>query len=267
MVVQFYAKERQAEFRLSCDHEPEIDDSRNVVDRVTTSLTPGFPRTSIDRIIDAFHGSHFVDALSRYITRAYPPPQRPVLPNFTDRFDLYKILTVKLPNVRSVGRVDARNRIRATPFVPKRGRKAAIPAHFDTVLVQRGDEKENETTKGTSVQGLRAAQIRVIFSLPSHLHAPRLAQRLAYIEWFNPFRSRHPETNLFITSKSKRLHEPVTEIIPVDDIISSCYLYPKFGTHVQRNKWSGDEAFEVGNCPHFYLSRWIDSGTFFTAVT
>ncbi|KAJ7588279.1 Zn-finger domain-containing protein [Mycena floridula] len=236
------------------ENEPELDDSRNVVDRVTTSLTPGFPRTSIDRIINAFHGSHFVDALSRYITRAYPPPQRPVLPNFTDRFDLYKILTVKLPNVRLVGRVDARNRIRATPFVPKRGRKAVIPAHFDTVLVQQGDEKENETTKGTSVQGL--LQLKSVSSFLFHLIFTPLG-------WLN---------GSLILNDS--IHSALVTWKPISSsrqspngCMNRCYLYPKFGTHVQRNKWSGDEAFEVGNCPHFYLSCWIDSGTFFTAVT
>jgi hypothetical protein len=69
--------------------------------------------------------------------------------------------------------------------------KAASVGHFDTALVT--DSPENEYIKHTALEGLRVAQVRVIFELPLHLIPGALQSnstpvQLAYIEWFKPFR-------------------------------------------------------------------------------
>ncbi len=84
-----------------------------------------------------------------------PPPAKPILPNITDHFDVYKILTIPLPNLSTVGRYHQVNRIQGTPAVPPGpGRKEESPSHFDTVLVRCETEIDNRYTKGTSLEGM-----------------------------------------------------------------------------------------------------------------
>ena len=44
--------------------------------------------------------------------------------------------------------------IRATPAVIGRGRLNDIPAHFDTNLIRAEDERNDESTKGTYLEGV-----------------------------------------------------------------------------------------------------------------
>ena len=45
------------------------------------------------------------------------------------------------------------DRIRATPSVSGHGRLNDVPAHFDTALIRAEDERGNEATKGTYLEG------------------------------------------------------------------------------------------------------------------
>ncbi len=45
------------------------------------------------------------------------------------------------------------DRIRATPAVSGRGRLSDVPAHFDMALIRVEDERSNEVTKGTYLEG------------------------------------------------------------------------------------------------------------------
>jgi hypothetical protein len=114
-----------------------------------------------------------------------------------------------------------------------------------------------------TLAGLRVAQVRAIFNLPLHLQAPRLPTRLAYIEWFTPLRNSDTNSGLGLLSvaRSTRHGEAVAAIIAVDDIVSSCHLIPKYGTHFQRGTWTSDNAVEV--CKTFTLNKYITPGTFF----
>jgi hypothetical protein len=116
---------------------------------------PGFPHYDLATIITDFHGVDVLPLLTTFICRAYPPPKNPVLPNNIDHFDLYRILSIRLPNLAVVNRVGHLDRIRATPLVKGRAGRQNTNAHFDTILVRTGDSREtdNEATRGTFLQG------------------------------------------------------------------------------------------------------------------
>jgi len=154
--------------------------------------------------------------------------------------------------------------VRATPSVPTTGRLKAVPAHFDIVLVREADANENQHTRGTYLEGLRVAQLRVIFALPEgpeHLRHSRLPTRLAYIDWFTPFRAPHPDSGLFPVSRTSRNNAPISEIIPLDSILSSCHIIPRFGTKYLPAKWDSDSVLE--QCKSFFLNKYLNIRFFF----
>ena len=120
------------------------------------AIKPGFPHRDLATITTDFKASNFLALLTTCIRRAYPPPQNPALPNAADHFDMYKVLSIRLPDLPAVGRYNHVDQIRATPFVKGHHGKADKAARFDTVLVSTvGDsELENETTRGTYLQGM-----------------------------------------------------------------------------------------------------------------
>ena len=70
------------------------------------------------------------------------------------------------------------------------------------------------------------AQLQVIFALPEHLHHSQLPNKLVYVEWFTPFHTPHPDSGLFPISCASQNNGPVTEIIPLNSIVSSCHFMP-----------------------------------------
>ena len=103
----------------------------------------------------------------------------------------------------------------------------------------------------TWILGLHVAQLRVIFALPEHLRHPHLPNRLTYIDWFTPFRTPHSNSSIFSVSRSERNHGPISEIIPLDSIVSSCHLIPRFGTKYLPAKWDSDSVLE--QCKSFFF--------------
>lgn len=83
------------------DDEDFVDQSSvpNQVSKFHTSIVPAFPHLHVDDIMTQFIAPRFIYSLQHYILKHYPPPQKPLLPNMTDRFDLYKILTIPLPDL------------------------------------------------------------------------------------------------------------------------------------------------------------------------
>jgi len=62
-------------------------------------IQPGFPLTDIVTLTTRFFAINFVSALTKIIRRAYPAPAQPLLPNVTNKFDVYKHLSIHLPNL------------------------------------------------------------------------------------------------------------------------------------------------------------------------
>ena len=108
--------------------------------------------------------------------------------------------------------------------------------------------------------GLRVAQVRALFTLPVHLQEPLLPTRLAYVEWFNPLRPPDTDSRLHLVSRSIRHHAPVAAVIPVEDIVCTCHLIPKYGTRHRPGAWASEDALEI--CKTFYLNKYIRPSTF-----
>ena len=76
--------------------------------------------------------------------------------------------------------------------------------------------------------GLRVAQVRAIFNLPAHYGSED--HPLAYIEWFRPFHTRDPLTNMYRLRRSTANRQRHAAIIRVHDIWQACHLGPRFSS-------------------------------------
>ena len=190
---------------------------------------------------------------------------------------MYKLLSIRHKPVPATQNVTV-DQIRATPEVPAHARSKAVPAHFDTVLVQT--EEVNKHTRGTYLEGntvflgvllnkadnsfklgLRVAQLRVIFTMPDHLHTQNIPKCLAYIEWFTPFCAPIP-IPAFILSL---IHIKIGCRLLLSSLSRLNYiklhLIPKFGTNFYPARWDSTEILE--ECTSFLIKKYISITTFY----
>ncbi|KAJ7508692.1 hypothetical protein B0H11DRAFT_1704018 [Mycena galericulata] len=178
------------------------------------------------------------------------------IPRAFDMFGTWKQISFRLPRIPEVGERHSTNLVRATAPAPAShtGRyKAAVPAHLDFALVRTGEQ--NMSTAGTALDGLRVAQVKVIFQLPSH-YPVKSAVPLAYIEWFTPLRTPNSLDGYYHLTRSTRSHRPYAEIITADRIVRSAMLIPQ--------KWGEDRAFLLnshsdGHAFCLYKLGYVDS--------
>ncbi|EPQ57716.1 hypothetical protein GLOTRDRAFT_36697 [Gloeophyllum trabeum ATCC 11539] len=224
---------------------------------------PSFHFVPVSRIVEGFHATLFLDALKQYLLSTRPYNARPLVPNATDRFNVFKQVMIRRPALRVVSdESKLHDKVRAIPAKPgKRGRRE-LPPHFDVALVRAGGVGSNPNTAGTFLDGLQVAQVRLLFRLPEQLRYRGTEDcPLAYIEWFTPFTARDAVMLTHSVSRStRRGGQPNAEIIRMDRIVRSCHLVPKFGTKVN-SRWTADNVLE--ECKTFYLNRWLDVGTFY----
>ena len=165
----------------------------------------------------------------------------------------------------------------------KDSRGRIIPSRFDTVLVEhRGqDNTQGQWSKGESYywskdlvtdsySGHRIAQVRLVFQIPkkvvdevftssftsSDMPPPT---HLAYVEWFS---SAAPDPKHRMLRVSRSLQTDGTRsasIIPLDSIICSVHLIPRFGPVIPQG-WSCFTVLE--QCQTFYLNPFTDRDTF-----
>ncbi|KZT05795.1 uncharacterized protein LAESUDRAFT_737368 [Laetiporus sulphureus 93-53] len=121
------------------------------------------------------------------------------------------------------------------------GHRKPIPAHFDTVLIVLDRETYHEC------EGLQAAQVCLIFSVPQHLACTN--DVLAYIYWFRPFRAKHAESGYYVTEHS-------TGIINVNSISRSCHLIPEFRDGPVDPAWTPSDM--LSRHVQFHLNSHID---------
>jgi len=102
--------------------------------------------------------------------------------------------------------------------------------------------------------GLRAAQVRIIFALPSHIgHFPH---PLVYLRWFRQFRSPSPLTGFHQISYSTRNGHFNAEIVSAKKVIRGCHLIPRFAAEPVDPSWITGSVIDLPI--EFFLNRYID---------
>ncbi|KAJ6572664.1 hypothetical protein B0H10DRAFT_2237407 [Mycena sp. CBHHK59/15] len=110
------------------------------------------------------------------------------IPQPFDHFDLFKRITITLPSIQEVSDFKLKNIVRASPPVAAvtGTRNHGEHSYQDFALIRTGER--NPVTDGTAFEGLRVAQVRVLFKFPTYYPSPfNTAKPLAYVEWFTPF--------------------------------------------------------------------------------
>ncbi|KAF7333569.1 hypothetical protein MSAN_02415900 [Mycena sanguinolenta] len=187
--------------------------------------------SGLDIISSSGHSaSRFIPALSQFLRQSGSH----FIPRDFDMFGTWKRIKFKLPSIPQVGSRHSSNIVRASAPVPASitQRKAAEPAYLDFALMRTAES--NQFTVGTPLEGLRIAQVKVIFQLPSH-YPLKLQSPLAYIEWFTPLRTPDPVDGYYHISRSTRQHQPYAKIVAVDRIVRNAMLIPQ--------KWGEDKAY------------------------
>ncbi|EIN11500.1 hypothetical protein PUNSTDRAFT_33358, partial [Punctularia strigosozonata HHB-11173 SS5] len=224
------------------------------------AVEPPLRNISVAHLVEKHHAVQFLSALETYLkTRA---DSANVIPNDSDRFDLYKQLVLLLPPT-PVASSPSFDKIRAFPGAPKNNILKQAPSHFDTALIHvpaiaDGSTSENVLHNNTS--GLQAAQVHAIFDLPQYFIRSSARVRLAYIQWFRPFNGPDEPSGMFTATRAMRGGQPVGEVIPLDRIAGSCHLIPQFGTKTDTS-WTREAV--LTQCKRVYLNPWINIRTFF----
>src|SRR5258707_4831088 len=73
---------------------------------------------------------------------------------------------------------------------------------------------------------------------------------LAYLEWYN-LQSYIPSLRMYQVTHSYRNRSRHASIIPVNQIVQSCHLIPKFGTKIGRT-WKAENVLDTADA--FYLN-------------
>ncbi|KAH7904046.1 hypothetical protein BJ138DRAFT_1019687 [Hygrophoropsis aurantiaca] len=237
------------------DDQPEEEESIIAAKKsysIAVHHPKGLRNVRADIIMHNHNAGQFLEAVHKYI-KLY---RSPIVPRHFDGFDLFKRITVVLPEIPYASTSALKNVIRASPPVPSINRRAAEPAHLDFALIRTGEPNSN--TQNSPLEGLRVAQVRIIFKLPD-VYQIRPPHPLAFVEWFTPFGPRDTCSGLYIVNRSTRMRKPYVEIIEVDRIVRNCHLIPKFG--VKKNtRWAADNIGEV--CKTFYFNPYIDTHSF-----
>ncbi|KAJ7195819.1 hypothetical protein GGX14DRAFT_376655 [Mycena pura] len=213
---------------------PVVDASSLVLTSRSFSIAkqPATRAVPVSHIISpvGHNASLFIPALTTYLG----PSHSRFHPRTFDMFGTWKRVSFRLPKAPEIGERHSTNLVRATAPCPTTitSRKAAEPAHLDFALIRTGEQ--NAFTAGTALEGLRVAQVKVIFKAPAHYPIDSVVP-LAYIEWFTPLRTPDTLDGYYHLTRSSRRHGPYAEIISADRIVRNAMLIPQ--------KWGDDRAF------------------------
>ncbi|KIP01148.1 hypothetical protein PHLGIDRAFT_44175, partial [Phlebiopsis gigantea 11061_1 CR5-6] len=136
--------ERQDMLETRAAYFEWLDEIKNEDLRFSTPITPRrytiarscpYPRRSLAVIESENNAVEFLPAVQSFVHELNPSLDPAHLPSRLHTYRIYKQLKVRRPWNPFVGSKVTFDRIRATAAVPARGRKPAVPGHFDTALV------------------------------------------------------------------------------------------------------------------------------------
>ncbi|KAF8190584.1 hypothetical protein K438DRAFT_1919507 [Mycena galopus ATCC 62051] len=178
----------------------------------------------------------------------------PIVPGQFDRFNIYNQVSLILPPNRYLSSQQRSSRIRAIPAVAPKGRSRGSPAAFDTALIVHDP---STYLPSSGIEGLRPAQIRVIFSLPPQFGS--FPHPLAYVEWFTPLNRPDPISGMYTTHRSSTALRRRASVVSVEHLVRACHLTAKCGKLIDR-KWSSENVLDTA--PIFFVNPYILVDTF-----
>jgi hypothetical protein len=230
--------------------------------------TPGYGNVTVDDLVNKFRAAdeHFIWYLEEFLlAHSLPIPPSHNLP-----FGVFKRLSVTLPQISQASDLtDLKDTIRTILPQPPQDRRKAVPAQFDTVLAfekagltafsdplnpLKGvcfsfPRRCNSLADCDAKKDLSVAQVRVIFQLPPEYGSFDIP--LAYVEWYTPLKSYIPSLGMYQISRSFRSRYRRASIIPVNQIVQSCHLIPKFGAKIGRT-WNTENVLDSADT--YYLN-------------
>lgn len=231
--------------------------------KVAKAPTRGSTSLDIIQSPAGYGAIHFLPALSRFIALVNNPDltraqlDRIVNNTFlpTRRLPVWHLVKFQREDFLT-GKMSTVDIIHAYPVTEDRQRRA-VPARFDTVLINEGSGDE------AGVYGRRVGRVRVVFGLPDGVSRSlfrdpaSVPAQLAYVEWFSPFAARPDRVHgLYKVAKSLSADgSPLAEIIPLSYIYRSVHLFPKFGPSAPTT-WTSSSVLD--HCSTFFLNPFTD---------
>ena len=231
---------------------------------------PSLKSVSFINIAQKYHAVDFQDALADFIARINHPRASATALRTLSEDTLLPFRTV--PVFHKVKFVSTDSEVIDVVHIRPHQKDThghPIPSRFDTVLVRGGPQAGTQGRNGkfksyyccdptNDLSDLRIAQVCVVFQLPNKV-IPRLfpysdtapPSHLAYVEWFTPIPAApESDSGLYKISRMVRNGRRVASVIPVESILYSVHLFPRFGQDTA--SWNTFTALEL--CHSFYIN-------------
>ena len=253
--------------------------------RVQIARNPSVKAKTVYNIIGMYGVVDFADALGDFIAGVL----NDLVPGHATRYRGENIYlpfsrvpvyhTMKFTKICSLGQSEIVDAVHARPE-RRDSRGRIVPSHFDTVLI-KGQDQTGQGNKGmlfplkfyfiNGYTGPRVAQVRVIFQIPSAaipmvFPSPEttVPTHLAYVKWFSPMSTTpDPRHMMHRVSRLTRHGSRCASVIPVDSILGSVHLIPRFG-RVVPPEWNSFTVLE--KCDTFYVNVFNDVDTYLKFV-
>ncbi|KAJ3752644.1 hypothetical protein EV360DRAFT_54847 [Lentinula raphanica] len=227
-----------------------------------------------DSSLAGYGAVDFEVALKRFIVQF----RHPALPaNLVDEYAAFVVLPFRsLPVWHKIKFVNdelfGKNTLDSISAHPRRFNsdgQVTQTSHFGTALVRvkgNSDDMIEDIAKDT-----RIARVRTVFSIPEDkldtLFPPNCPppKYLAYVEWFTKF-GANPERHSGLYRIKKQVSATGTiasSIIPLENILRSAHLLPKWGGAVPAH-WSNENV--VDQAPSFLLNIFADRHFYYNAT-
>ena len=116
--------------------------------QIASTLPPALRGIPAQKIIHDHNATQFMPAVQAFLNK----DSSPITAHLFDGFDLYKRITVRLPNIPQANANSLVDVIRATPPVPAHNRAPAEPPCLDFALIRTGER--NDKTDATALRGM-----------------------------------------------------------------------------------------------------------------
>ncbi|KAM6494747.1 hypothetical protein JOM56_009370 [Amanita muscaria] len=185
---------------------------------------PGYGLRTVDEMANVFGAADLMWHLETFLmTHSLPTPRS----SLNAVFPVFKKFSLYLPQIPQVSNLsDLKDTVQVILPQPAMGRQKPVEALFSTVLATERPDVCAFEDPDNPLKDISVAQVRAIFQLPVEFQT--YEGTLAYVEWFTPLRSYVPN---------------IASVIPIQQIIRTCHLIPKFGQHVPTG-WTSENALE-----------------------